>query len=188
MQELIIRELVVADAENIIRFCDQEIGKGYYTKEYMLKVIQASKKEGIVVSFILEEPKTKEILGARLTYPPGQWLDGPLTRPLNSELWGVPLDKVAYFQSLFISKKVQKQGWGSKLSNKSIENLRKLGTKAIVCHSWKESEGNSSQAYLLKMGFKHIADVPKYWSEVDYHCVRCGKPCQCTANEMLYLL
>lgn len=189
MSSLRIREISTSDLKGAVAFCDREIGEAYYDEKQMLHIVKASQKNGIATSFVLEDPDCSEkIVGLRLTCPPGQWLEGPLNRPLHPELWGVPFEDTAYFQSLFINKRYQRQGWGVKLSLKSIESLKRLGAKAIVCHSWKESQGNSSQSYLDKLGFKPLVDIPGYWSFLDYQCVRCGKPCQCTATEMLYVL
>ena len=94
--------------------------------------------------------------------------------------------KMSYFKSLFVSGDYQQQGLGKTLSTKSIELLKQMGAEAILCHSWLESPGNSSQKYLQRMGFTDVTTHEKFWYPVDYHCTRCGPAkCVCTAIEMI---
>ncbi len=120
----------------------------------------------------------------RLAYPPGAWSKGKGSG-LSPDQWKIPLEKVGYFQSLFISEKARGQGWGPKLSEASIQCFKKLGAEAIVTHAWKESPQNSSIRYLTKFGFEAVATYPLYWIDVDYECALDGKPCRCTAVEMI---
>ena len=93
---------------------------------------------------------------------------------------------MSYFKSLFVSGDYQQQGLGKTLSTKSIELLKQMGAEAILCHSWLESPGNSSQKYLQRMGFTDVTTHEKFWYPVDYHCTRCGPAkCVCTAIEMI---
>ena len=45
-----------------------------------------------------------------------------------------------------------------------------------------------SGRYLRAMGFELVKAHPLYWNKVDYVCTRCGKPCVCTAEEMIKYL
>ncbi len=181
-QSVQIRPLEVADLKALKAFTDREIGAGYYSVEELEDILKRSQKNGVMASFLLLDEDG--IQGVRFTYPPGQWHHGK-GQGLNPQLWPYKLEETAYFQSLFLSAKMQGTGWGGKLSQRSIESLLELGAKGIVCHSWKESPNNSSSKYLLKIGFKIVTEHPKYWQFVDYECTRCGKPpCQCTAIEM----
>lgn len=177
-----IEELKLSDLPALKDFTDREIGSGYYSQEEIEDIFRKSQKNGRMCSFLLK--KGVEIFGVRFTYAPGNWSHGK-GKGLTVERWPYPLSETAYFQSLFLSNQVQGQGWGGKLSAKSIEVLKEIGAKGIVCHSWKESPNNSSTKYLEKMGFRVIKEHPKYWQNVDYNCTRCGKPpCLCTAVEM----
>ena len=80
------------------------------------------------------------------------------------------------------------QGWGTRVSRQAIQILLKLGAKAVVTHSWKESPHDSSRRCLRGLGFSPVACYPGYWSEVAFSCSRCGKPCACTAEEMILRL
>lgn len=80
------------------------------------------------------------------------------------------------------------QGWGKRMSLQAIELLKEAGAQAIATHSWKESPQDSSGKYLRSLGFRSVALHPFYWKEVDYICTRCGKPCLCTAEEMILKL
>lgn len=183
-----IKEFLPGDIENVKKFADQEIGDGYYSLD---ELIENQKKsvcaDGSISSFLLVDDATNQIKGLRLAYPPGNWSHGKGSA-LRNDLWPFPLQQTAYFQSLFLSKDAQGQGWGPKLSHNSIEVFKKLGAKGIATHSWKESPFNSSVKYLESVGFNKIIEHPKYWANIDYTCTLDGKPCQCTAIEMYLIL
>jgi len=182
-----IHKLERSDLERLKKFTDVQIGEGYYSLKELEDIFERSlapDENGNMqmCSFLLKDGD--EIRGVRFTYPPGQWSQGK-GAGLQFSKWPHTLDQTAYFQSLFLSDKVQGQGWGARLSQASIEVLKAVGARGVVCHSWKESPFNSSTKYLEKMGFKKIAEHPLYWKDVNYNCTRCLKPpCQCTAIEM----
>lgn len=199
--------LTEMDLGRLKAFTDRAIGAGYYSEAELKDIYQRSNANGVMCSLLLigngpgraedERPATAaggtaggsdvgEILGVRFTYPPGNWSHGK-GEGLTPSQWPFPKSETAYFQSLFLSDKLQGQGFGAKLSQASIDVLKVIGAKGVVCHSWKESPGGSSTKYLEKMGFKKIKEHPLYWQHVDYNCTRCLKPpCQCTAIEMYY--
>jgi len=180
---LTIRELRREDLEPLRRFTDREIGVGYYSADELETIFERSSKNGIMCSLVLVDDHG-ELGAVRFTYPPGQWESGK-GQGLQPAKWPHAKEETAYFQSLFISARLQGQGWGGKLSKESLKLLRQVGAKGVVCHSWKESPNNSSTKYLLKLGFVAVADHPLYWKDVNYNCTRCLKPpCQCTAQEM----
>ena len=177
-----IRPLNEGDLESVKAFTDQWIGKDYYSLEELKNVLTWSKHGDLCASFVALDGE--KLIGVRLTYAPGQWIpDG--ARGITPDLWKINEGTMAYFKSLFISGDYQKKGLGRILSTKSIEVLKKMGAEGILCHSWLESPGNSSQKYLIKMGFEDIKAHEKYWYHIDYHCTRCGpERCVCTAMEM----
>lgn len=174
-----IRAIKNSDLKAIAHFCDNEIGKGYYQIETLIKYIYKP-----ACSFILLDENEK-IVGVRLTVPPQGLLELAKTTKLSPELWKTSLKDTGYFQSLFIAPEFQKQGWGSQLSAKSIEVLKSQGCKAVVCHSWKESPNSSSLKYLKSTGFEEVHEHENFWYDRDYTCPRCGRPCLCTAIEMI---
>ncbi|MCB0376951.1 MAG: GNAT family N-acetyltransferase [Bdellovibrionales bacterium] len=177
----IIRDLKKGDIPAVKDFTDHSIGKGYFTLDEVQDLYQRSMKDGIMCSQVLIEDG--KILGVRITLPPGHWQSGK-GQGLNEAKWAHPKKDTAYFQSLFIDLQHTGQGWGKKLSLRSIDRLKELGALGVLCHSWKESPHNSSRRYLESIGFRWIADHPMYWHEVNYQCTRCGQPCVCTAQEM----
>lgn len=181
-----IRPFELSDIAAVKRFADESIGLNYYSESELRECLEKSESNGVMCSFLLVADDG-EILGLRLAYPPGKWNKGKGNR-LRPDLWKVPVEKAAYFQSLFLSAKVQGQGWGPKLSEKSIEAFHRVGAEAIVTHAWKESPNNSSIRYLSKLGFVSVTTHPEYWIDVDYECVRDGNPCRCTAEEMIYYI
>lgn len=182
-----IEEFGPQHIEAVEKLSDEVIGPGYYFRENLLESLEKSKKGENTASLVLVGDHG-EVLGFRLTYPPSDWLKEKREDQVRPDLWKVNPDSVAYFKTIFISPKLKGQGWGSKLSMASIEKLRHMGAKAVLCHSWKESPNNSSMRYLEKIGFQSLVEYPEYWKEVDYHCVRCGKPCLCTATELVFYL
>ncbi|MBC7465566.1 MAG: GNAT family N-acetyltransferase [Bdellovibrio sp.] len=183
-----IQPFLLTDVDAVKKFTDQEIGFGYYSVE---ELIQNQKKSvsssGLISSFLLIDEKDGSVKGLRLAYPPNNWTHGKGSS-LRNDLWPFSISETAYFQSLFLSKDVQGQGYGPKLSMISIQVFIKLNAKGIATHSWKESPYNSSIKYLESVGFKKIIEHPNYWSKIDYTCPRDGKPCQCTAVEMYLTL
>lgn len=178
-----IRPFRLEDLEAIRLFTDREIGVGYYSLSEIEDIFHRSQRNGVMCSYLLETPQG-DIKGVRISYPPGLWTKGK-GHGLHPDQWPHPLEATGYFQSLFLAHDFQGQGWGAKLSLEAIKALKQVGSKGIVCHSWKESPNDSSGRYLKKLGFELIAEHPKYWKDVQYNCTRCGAPpCQCTAQEM----
>jgi len=183
---MIIRPLTKQDIPAIKAFTDRTIGKNYYSEPELEDILGRSVKGNQICSFGLFDEEG-HIRGIRITYPPGNWSQGK-GKGLSPSLWKVDLNETGYFQSLFIDPPLTGQGWGKKLSLKSLEVLKNLGAKAVLCHSWKESPHDSSGRYLRSLGFQLVAVHPFYWKDVDYQCPRCGKPCLCTAEEMIKYL
>jgi GNAT superfamily N-acetyltransferase len=167
-------------------FTDSTIDPGYYSIAELEDIYYRSQKNGCQCTLVLEDQGAAFEECASLP-PPGQWQQGK-GRGLAPERWGVELKDAAYFQSLFIDPGLTGQGWGTSLSRQAIQILLKLEAKAVVTHSWKESPHDSSRRYLRGLGFSSVASHPGYWSEVASSCSRCGKPCACTAEEMILRL
>ena len=181
---MFIKEFIKTDIENVKAFTDVAVGDGYYSIDELTRNQKKSiAKTGEFCSFVLIDPQDNSVNGLRLAYPPGNWDQGKGGQ-LRPELWPTKLEETAYFQSLFVSPKLQGQGWGPQLAKKSLQVFKKLGAKAVVAHCWKESPNNSSLRYLQNMGFKEIIEHPLYWINVNYVCTRDGYPCKCTAIEM----
>lgn len=181
-----IRDLREADTEKIKAFTDTTIGKNYFSVDELRENYRKSFRDGVMCSFVLVDD-SDNIMGLRLAYPPGMWTHGKGNK-LRSDLWKVAIEKVGYFQSLFLSVEAQGLGFGPKLSDAAVSAFEKLGTLAIVTHAWKESPNNSSIRYLSRFGFESVATHAEYWIEVDYECSLDGNPCRCTAEEMIKYL
>lgn len=179
--ETVFAPLMESDIEEVVRFFDRWSGKNYYSFKDIELIISKSRE----ASFIARADS--EIAGIRLTYAPGDWVNE--YKLISPDEWKVDRSEVAYFKSLFVSEAHQKLGIGKGLSSKSIEVLKELKTKAILCHSWAESPGNSSRIYLDKMGFEPVKEHKNFWYEVPYLCVRCQpERCTCTGVEMIKYL
>lgn len=185
-ESLKIRRFSAADIERVKEFTDRAIGKNYYSENELLDILSRSELKGEVCSLILED-QNHTIRGIRITYPPGRWSHGK-GKGLTPLKWKVALADAAYFQSLFVDTNLTGKGWGKTMSLEALKILKSLDTKAVVTHSWKDSPNDSSGRYLRSLGFEVVATHPLYWHEVDYVCTRCGKPCVCTAEEMIKYL
>ncbi len=182
-ENYIITPLSHNDLDDSLAFSDQWIGVNYFTRTELEDYLLMSVKGNTTVSYIARTQESK-VVGLRLSLAPGLWVKK--TKGLTPEKWGFHPSQVGYFKSLFLHKDHRLKGLGLHLSKLSIDSFKKIPTQAIICHSWKESPGNSSYKYLKKLGFKEIKEHPLYWSHLDYNCVRCKRPpCQCTAIEML---
>ena len=178
-----IRPLTAADLPRVKEFADRVIGTNYYSLKELKEILSRSQLDGEVFSLILVDTLGR-VQGVRITYPPGQWLTGK-GQGLRPDLWPVERKHCAYFQSLFIAPELAGQGLGTRLSRQVIDRLQAHGAKAIIAHSWKESPHDSSGRYLRALGFRLVTSHPEYWKQVDYECPRCGRPCLCTAEEMI---
>lgn len=160
------------------KFCDQWIGTNYYSVSEVEELIEASGG----ASFGAWD---SSLVAIRLTLAPGKW-NNIITRGLTPAAWPCEQKDMAYFKSLFVAEDHQAQGLGKQLSTLSLKALKDMGAKAVLCHSWLESPGNSSQKYLKKMGFEEKARHEKFWFPIDYECTRCTpERCVCTAAEMV---
>jgi ribosomal protein S18 acetylase RimI-like enzyme len=178
-----IRPFQEKDLDSIREFTDRQIGAGYYSKLELKEIFERSSTKNVMCSLLLEGPKG-EILGVRISYPPGKWEKGK-GQGLYPEKWPHRMEETGYFQSLFLSNDLQGQGWGGRISKEALLALKEVGAKGVVCHSWKESPNDSSTRYLKKLGFELVAEHLEYWKTVNYRCTRCGEPpCKCTAQEM----
>ncbi len=176
-----IRPLHFKDASAVKVFTDRWIGENYYSVEEINEGLEFSKGSSFGAF------DGNNLAGVRLSYAPGMWIEK--ARALTPSKWRVPASHMAYFKSLFIAENFQAKGLGKSLSNRSIEELKKNGAEAILCHSWLESPGNSSQLYLSAMGFEPVNEHAKFWEPIDYLCTRCApERCQCTAVEMVKYL
>ncbi len=182
MRALGVRPYTREFIDQVKDLTDQEIGQDYYNLGELTEIAEKNERSAKNPSLILLDGA--KCVGVRLSLAPGQWESGK-GHGLTPKMWQIELEELGYFQSLFIKPSYQQMGWGKKLSLQSIEVLKELGARGILCHSWVESPGDSSRKYLRSLGFKKVSEHAQYWKEVDYKCPRCGKPCLCTAEEMI---
>ena len=189
-KEVFIRPLEESDLKSVQLFTDRWIGKDYYSYSELQDAFKKGNQGALNASFIALSGD--DVVGVRLTYAPGTWIESSteiFKKGLSTKEWKVPSPKMGYFKSLFVHGDFQGKGIGKVLSNKALSILKEMGAEAVLCHSWMESPENSSQRYLLKMGFQKIKEHPKFWYEIDYFCPRCGPSrCVCTAGEMIKFL
>src|ERR1700743_2900881 len=100
-----IRPMENRDLIAIRQFTDREIGGVYYSAVELEGIFNRSLKDGVMCSLVLVNGHN-EIMGIRFTYPPGQWEHGK-GKGLEPQKWPHRMEDTAYFQSIFLSNKVQ---------------------------------------------------------------------------------
>jgi len=167
----------------VISYANRHIGLNYYSEAFFTKIATGASAG---FSFALVDAHQK-IRGLRLTLGPGDWLESFEGRPLYCRDQSLPLKTLAYFKTVFVDKDLTGQGWGGKLSRRSMDALSQKGATGIICHSVSShSAHNSSARYLKKLGFVALGEAPKYWESLtQVYCHICSAgPCQCDAVEM----
>ena len=183
MAAIDIRTLHASDAGAVSALADRLVGLDYYpvalVEDYLLRATTPAATTAYVAW------AGDRLVGFRFAFPPGRWSAGR-GRGLTPSRWPHPLADAAYFQSCFVDRACMGQGIGQRLARQAIADLRRIGARAIVAHSWKESPHDSSRRYLSRLGFVEVDEHPGYWAEVDYLCSGCSqRPCVCTALEMV---
>ena len=177
-----LRVMDNADAQAVSELADLLVGQGYYPPTMVCEYIQKATTADITTAYVALDPH--QIVAFRFVFPPGSW-DAGRGRGLCPDQWPAPMERAAYFQSCFVHHAHMGRGLGRRLAMRAIDDLHRCGAQIVVAHSWKESPHGSSFRYLSRLGFEPVQEHPRYWSEVDYICQLDGKPCQCTAIEMV---
>lgn len=177
-----IRVMTLADAPGVSALADRLVGDDYYTAEIVGETMERSTHDGRVFSYVATHEG--DLVAFRFVLPPGRWEHGR-GEGLAPSRWRAPLEKTAYFQSCFVDHAVMGRGIGRALAHRALLDLKEHGAQAVVAHSWKESPHGSSLRYLTRLGFEPVAEHPEYWVDVDYTCSLDGKPCHCTAIEVV---
>lgn len=180
--EVTIRAMRPSDAPAVEALATRVIGPGYYPAATVLEYLERSTVGGVVCSHVALAGG--QVVAFRFALPPGRW-DSGRGQGLHPERWPAPLEQCAYFQSSYVDDRWMGHGIGRRMAAAALDALRALGARAVVTHSWKESPHGSSFRYLSRLGFVAVAELPDYWAEVDYVCRLDGKPCRCTAIEMV---
>ena len=179
-----IRAMRADDAAAVSRVADSSAGSDYYsTGEVLATLARAQAPSGRALAYVAVA-EGEGVVGFRFTLAPGTWSHGR-GRGLSPQRWPAPIERTGYFLSCFINPAWTGRGIGQTLARQALEDLRVEGALAVVAHCWKESPHGSSMRYLERLGFEPVDEHPDYWIEVDYVCAVDGKPCRCTAVEMV---
>ena len=170
------------DADAVSELADICIGPGYYPPQTVREYLTRSTTDQRCLAYVADAGPS--IVAFRFVLPPGRWSHGR-GDGLSEDRWPGPKARAAYFQSCFVHPDAMGQGLGKQLAKLAFDDLAAIDTDFIVAHSWKESPHDSSQRYLRALGFEAVAEHPDYWMNIDYVCKRDGKPCRCTAIEMV---
>jgi len=181
--DLNIRFLTSKDKKDLRIFCETHIATGYYSESDYEKFCGEKVFLGASVAAV----QGNHIIGVRLTYGSGEWFSSFSSETLFIEKLGIPIEKIAYFKTIFVFPAWTGKGLGGRLSQKSLELLKQEGCAGVICHSVTNfSQNNSSQKYLAKLGFKSLGVHEKFWKDISgLYCNLCSsEPCLCDAEEM----
>ncbi|KKL76323.1 hypothetical protein LCGC14_1746480 [marine sediment metagenome] len=185
-----IRSLRESNFEDVVKLGNVVIGDNYLSTKELESILKKSTKEGVNCSFVLslnEGDGQERVIGFRLTYAPGQWIDSYPFK-LSPEEWGFDPTKVAYMKSNILDKEFRGKGFGRMLLDKAIATTKRVRAEAALAHIWMNSPGNSAYKYFSRAGGKVIKEYPAYWAElhnIDAPCTHCGDICTCPAAEMI---
>ncbi len=174
------------DIEKVLELGDLVYGDNYNSRDYYLGSLEKSMRNGISCSFVAYDDLTEDLIGFRITYAPGNW---EFDEGCEPDLWGVPPEKVCYFQVNTIHPGRQRQGMGSIMLAHSIEAVKLQGGVAGVAHIWMDSPGNSAFKYFSKAGGQVVKIHPDHWHDIfkanGTICSLDGQDCHCDGAEMI---
>lgn len=187
-----IRLLQEDDFESVMELGNRIFGDNYLTQGDLKDILKKSVKDGKNCSFTLtlnEGNGDLRLIGFRLTYAPGQWVDSyDPNLELSPDMWGFDPEKVAYMKSNALDEEFRGSGFGRMLLDHAVATTRRMGAEAAVAHIWMNSPGNSAYNYFTRAGGKVVKIYPSYWAEYhmeDKPCIHCGFPCECPGAEMI---
>lgn len=183
-QSFSIMPMSTADIAAVVALADRVVGPGYWDVATVTETLARSTDGDRVCSHVARDDAEGDLLGFRFALPPGRWSEGRGSG-LCPDRWPFAQERAAYFQSAWVAPAARGRGVGPAMAARALADLRALGAAGVVTHSWKESPNDSSRRYLQRLGFSAVAEHGDYWAEVDYVCSRDGKPCRCTAIEMV---
>jgi GNAT superfamily N-acetyltransferase len=97
-------------------------------------------------------------------------------------------NKVGMLKSSAVVPAAAGRGVGLRLVNERLRYLHNLGCSMVVVLAWDSGTRHSSLGVLEAAGFSQVANLPEYWREPEgqetFDCIRCGRPCVCTAIVM----
>lgn len=130
--------------------------------------------EGVGTASVMDE-STKEALEQKL-------VAAGVRRP------NIGGTNVGLLQSAAVIPARRGQGIGLRLVNERLSRLKKAGCVTALVLAWDSGSANSSIGVLEAAGFQRVVDIPEYWREPEgletFDCIRCGRPCICTAVVM----
>ncbi|MDA3890703.1 MAG: GNAT family N-acetyltransferase [Salinivirgaceae bacterium] len=100
------------------------------------------------------------------------------------------LDHIFLFQTIAIHPKCQRKGFGTKLIQKVIQEIKsKFIKSALYYPSWDEPKSQAFCKTVLKNGFKEYKTYKNFWFDDslanNYTCIICGEP-PCTCSMKLF--
>lgn len=173
--------------DGIIKLSNRIFGENYLNYSCLEEVLKKSIKNDHNSSFCLINYNLEKIIGFRLTYAPGLWIND-YKLEIHPEEWGFNPANVAYMKSSCLDPGFLGQGLGRSMLTHAITETKKQNACAAVAHIWLHSPNNSAFKYFSRAGGTVIKRYPNYWSSIHNSqspCKRCGSNCQCACAEMI---
>lgn len=181
----IIKNLDLNSIEDAINICNQELGIGYLSAEYIESLLQnengylvkAENSEGEIMGFGFCTILTNQQLVASLH--PFQF--NSLPENIKTE----PI--IGITNTISIKNEYKGLGIGTAIFKQFITFFERKNIHLITAFAWKSKEGFNMEGIFKKHNFPIVKTIENYWKldslEKKYGCPSCGDlpPCLCTA-------
>lgn len=179
-KDYIIRKATVHDFPAVIKIADQQLGKGYLTKERLEKTLDPSLSDEIIVA---EHSTQKTIIAFSLykhiSYDEAQALGKG--HPFRNMMFA---SAIGYVATVATDEGFKRYGIGTALIDKSVSNMKEKGINCFISTAWKHAGIINIGSVLENLGFIKELEIPKYWYESSiregFSCPQCGNPCVCS--------
>jgi len=162
------------------------LGSGFVTVDDLSQLAAAD--EGMV---LLAKSPHGQVLGVGTAIVMSESDKEELTAKLEAagvrraNLVGV---KVGQVKTAAVVPAARGKGLGLNLVYERLSRLKALGCSTAIVLAWDSGSRQSSIGVLEAAGFSRVVDLPEFWREPEgqetFDCIRCGKPCVCTAVVM----
>ena len=171
--------------DETIQICNQELGKGYLSAEYIQSLLNNEN------AFLVKaENSNSELIGFGFcTILTNQELEGTLHsfqfNSLPKNIQSEPI--IGITNTITIKNEFKGLGIGTAIFKQFIAFFERKNVQIITAFAWKSKEGFNMEGIFKKHNFPIVKTIKNYWKldsiEKKYGCPSCGDlpPCLCTA-------
>lgn len=180
-----IKKLDLNSIDAAIQICNQELGNGYLTSEYVQSLIHNENACALKV-----ENSTNELIGFGFcTILTNKELEASLHisqfQALPFNITNEPF--IGITNTITIKNECKGVGIGTAIFKEFISFFETKNIHLIAAFAWKSKEGFNMEGIFKKHDFPIVKIIENYWKldslEKKYGCPACGDlpPCLCTA-------